>query len=198
MEKQTILEEHNIARQLLAMGKVTGQPAARNMREMVWDEELARIAQRWADQCMPEHDLRRNVGEGYSTVLDHQCYTFVQIGLRLVRTWPPHGLFIGCLLTKTLLSSKDTSRVGLMRYYKITSILLITSQCMYQVYKYSWRSWNISPFIFSMDTGHYTQVGSVITHLNTGILGLVLLLLLNIVTACLGRHLHGRVWLYLL
>ena len=23
------------------------------MREMVWDEELARVAQRWADQCMP-------------------------------------------------------------------------------------------------------------------------------------------------
>ena len=29
----------------------------------VWDEELARISQRWADQCMPGHDQRRNVGE---------------------------------------------------------------------------------------------------------------------------------------
>ena len=26
----------------------------------VWDEELARIAQRWADQCKPGHDHRRN------------------------------------------------------------------------------------------------------------------------------------------
>ena len=37
--------------------------AATNMKEMVWDEELAVIAQRWADQCMPGHDHRRNVGE---------------------------------------------------------------------------------------------------------------------------------------
>ena len=67
--------------------KVKGQPGALNMREMVrwkfrncfqsqvsqrlkqantcsqvWDEELARVSQRWADQCMPGHDQRRNVG----------------------------------------------------------------------------------------------------------------------------------------
>jgi hypothetical protein len=66
MEKQTLLEEHNRARQMLALGKVKGQPAAMNMREMVWDDELSRIAQRWADQCMPGHDHRRNVGKGYS------------------------------------------------------------------------------------------------------------------------------------
>ena len=29
----------------------------------VWDEELARVSQRWADQCMPGHDQRRNLGE---------------------------------------------------------------------------------------------------------------------------------------
>jgi len=55
------LEEHNRLRQSLANGKVKGQPGALNMREMVWDEELARISQRWADQCMPGHDQRRNV-----------------------------------------------------------------------------------------------------------------------------------------
>ena len=68
MEKQSILQEHNRARQMLALGKVNGQPAAVNMREMVWDEELARIAQRWADQCMPGHDHRRNVGKGCRSV----------------------------------------------------------------------------------------------------------------------------------
>lgn len=61
MDKQVILEEHNRARQSLANGKVKGQPGALNMREMVWDEELARISQRWAEQCKPGHDLRRNV-----------------------------------------------------------------------------------------------------------------------------------------
>ena len=73
MEKQTILQEHNRARQMLALGKVAGQPAAMNMREMVWDEELARIAQRWADQCMPGHDHRRNMGQG--------CRSVLQIGI---------------------------------------------------------------------------------------------------------------------
>ena len=50
-------------RQMIALGQVKGQPAATNMKEMVWDEELAVIAQRWAVQCMPGHDHRRNVGE---------------------------------------------------------------------------------------------------------------------------------------
>ena len=63
MEKQKILAAHNTVRQMVAMGQVKSQPAATNMREMVWDDELAVIAQRWADQCMPGHDHRRNVGE---------------------------------------------------------------------------------------------------------------------------------------
>ena len=33
-----------------------------NTCSQVWDEELARVSQRWADQCMPGHDQRRNVG----------------------------------------------------------------------------------------------------------------------------------------
>ena len=96
MEKQTILEEHNIARQLLAMGKVTGQPAARNMREMVWDDELARIAQRWADQCTPEHDLRRNVGKGYSSAFGSKvlqiCSDRFAVGQNVATTWTFHRM----------------------------------------------------------------------------------------------------------
>ena len=42
--------------------KVKGQPAAVNLRELVWDDELAEVAQRWADQCMPGHDHDRNLG----------------------------------------------------------------------------------------------------------------------------------------
>ena len=63
MEKQRIVDAHNKVRQMIALGKVAGQPAATNMKEMIWDSELAVIAQRWADQCMPGHDHRRNVGE---------------------------------------------------------------------------------------------------------------------------------------
>ena len=88
MEKQTILQEHNRARQMLALGKVAGQPAAMNMREMVWDEELARIAQRWADQCMPGHDHRRNVGKGCRLVLR---IGISQILYRQVCSWTECG-----------------------------------------------------------------------------------------------------------
>ena len=34
-EKQTILDEHNRLRQLVALGQISGQPSAANMREMV-------------------------------------------------------------------------------------------------------------------------------------------------------------------
>ena len=88
MEKQSILQEHNRARQMLALGKVSGQPAAMNMREMVWDDELARIAQRWADQCMPGHDHRRNVGKGCRSVCSVRLS---HISYRQVCSWTERG-----------------------------------------------------------------------------------------------------------
>ncbi|CAL4059800.1 unnamed protein product, partial [Meganyctiphanes norvegica] len=60
--RETILNSHNKLRQKVSMGQVRGQPPAINMRTMVWDEELATVAQRWADQCMPGHDHSRNIG----------------------------------------------------------------------------------------------------------------------------------------
>ena len=86
MEKQRIVDAHNKVRQMIALGKVAGQPAATNMKEMIWDSELAVIAQRWADQCMPGHDHRRNVGEGYRRwVVRYNCAD-PQTGTRWVRT----------------------------------------------------------------------------------------------------------------
>jgi len=38
----------------VAKGEQPDQPPASNMREMVWNEELASIAQRYADQCMDQ------------------------------------------------------------------------------------------------------------------------------------------------
>ncbi|XP_077280956.1 venom allergen 5 isoform X3 [Temnothorax americanus] len=60
-EKQIILNEHNRLRQLVALGQIHGQPGAANMMEMIWDDELAAIAQRWADHCAESHDSLRNV-----------------------------------------------------------------------------------------------------------------------------------------
>ncbi|XP_061711300.1 venom allergen 5-like [Cydia pomonella] len=64
LEKQSIVDAHNRLRQSIALGQVSSQPPAANMMEMVWDEELAATAQRWADQCTPAHDhaAQRDVG----------------------------------------------------------------------------------------------------------------------------------------
>ncbi|XP_042876308.1 venom allergen 5.02-like [Penaeus japonicus] len=58
---ETILSTHNTLRQKVSMGQVRNQPPALNMRVLEWDDELAAVAQRWADQCMPGHDRSRNV-----------------------------------------------------------------------------------------------------------------------------------------
>ena len=54
-EKIEIVDEHNKLRSRLAMGH-TDHPAAANMQELQWDEELAVLAQRHADQCRFVHD----------------------------------------------------------------------------------------------------------------------------------------------
>ncbi|KAF6213499.1 hypothetical protein GE061_011219 [Apolygus lucorum] len=58
-QKTKLLKVHNALRNMVASGNVRGQPPAQNMREMVWDEKLAQIAQRWADRCVFEHDPHR-------------------------------------------------------------------------------------------------------------------------------------------
>ncbi|KOX67313.1 Venom allergen 5 [Melipona quadrifasciata] len=60
-EKQTILDEHNRLRQLVALGQVSGQPSAANMREMIWDDELATMAQKWTNRCAEIHDDHRHI-----------------------------------------------------------------------------------------------------------------------------------------
>merc|ERR1712060_680 len=60
--KNTIVRVHNELRNKVAMGEETSgpQPSAANMRKIAWDDELATIAQRWADQCKYGHDHHRN------------------------------------------------------------------------------------------------------------------------------------------
>merc|ERR1712203_264372 len=62
--KTTILAKHNELRRRVAKGEESGQPAAADMRELVWDDELEAIAQRWADQCTFEHDSVRTMLDG--------------------------------------------------------------------------------------------------------------------------------------
>ncbi|KAJ8674849.1 hypothetical protein QAD02_010635 [Eretmocerus hayati] len=65
-DKNLIVKRHNQLRRRVANGQETEgspgpQPAARSMPHLQWDDELAMIAQRWADQCDYGHDTCRNV-----------------------------------------------------------------------------------------------------------------------------------------
>jgi hypothetical protein len=67
--KQEIVNKHNELRRQVAKGYENRgspgpQPAASDMLLMVWDDELATIAQRWADQCTFGHDNERSISEG--------------------------------------------------------------------------------------------------------------------------------------
>ncbi|GFQ89276.1 hypothetical protein TNCT_30261 [Trichonephila clavata] len=58
-EKGTIVKCHNTYRNKIANGKeksLGGMPEAADMMEMVWDDELAAIAQKHAEQCEFDHD----------------------------------------------------------------------------------------------------------------------------------------------
>ncbi|XP_039301713.1 venom allergen 5 [Solenopsis invicta] len=66
---ETVLDSHNLYRVLIASGNESRgnpgpQPAARAMMELIWDDELAVIARRWALQCkLSEKDQCRDVGK---------------------------------------------------------------------------------------------------------------------------------------
>ncbi|XP_046998606.1 venom allergen 5-like [Schistocerca americana] len=62
----SVVEAHNRLRDRVAAGRERRgrpgpQPPAADMNTLVWDDELARIAQRWADQCTFGHDSCRDV-----------------------------------------------------------------------------------------------------------------------------------------
>ena len=80
--KQAIVDKHNEIRAKVARGEETNgnQPGASNMKKLVWkwrcftqilnlspqvwNDELAVIAQRWADQCSFDHDTNRQKTDG--------------------------------------------------------------------------------------------------------------------------------------
>ncbi|GAB6023013.1 hypothetical protein CHUAL_007103 [Chamberlinius hualienensis] len=66
--KADILNAHNKFRQLVANGYQENQPSASNMFEMIWDDNLAEVAQRWANQCQFSHDENRRTEKFYENV----------------------------------------------------------------------------------------------------------------------------------
>ncbi|XP_063988419.1 uncharacterized protein LOC135168315 [Diachasmimorpha longicaudata] len=67
-ERNALLDRHNGYRARVASGQETRgapgpQPAARNLGPLRWNNEIAEIAQRWADQCNYGHDRCRNTAD---------------------------------------------------------------------------------------------------------------------------------------
>ena len=61
-DQQKLVDLHNNFRRIVAKGlekRGGGQPIAVNMNELIWDDDLAYVAQRWADQCSDGHDRSR-------------------------------------------------------------------------------------------------------------------------------------------
>ncbi len=55
-ERKAMLKVSNNHRRKFAKGKVSGWPAAADMMQLTWSDELAEVAQRHADQCVFAHD----------------------------------------------------------------------------------------------------------------------------------------------
>ncbi|XP_014208149.1 venom allergen 3-like [Copidosoma floridanum] len=71
-EKKAIVELHNELRRKVASGQeIRGNPGPQRklqngkMANLKWDEEIAKIAQHWADQCQIKHDACRNTPKDY-------------------------------------------------------------------------------------------------------------------------------------
>ncbi|XP_037526556.1 CRISP/Allergen/PR-1 [Rhipicephalus sanguineus] len=104
-EKKDFLRRHNKLRSLIAMGRLKGFKPAANMYELVWDDELAEVAQALADQCGDMmHDnangrfTRRFRVTGQNLASERRSNDVRKMdGLRFVDTWfkehrdyPPH------------------------------------------------------------------------------------------------------------
>jgi len=65
-EKTFIVDRHNELRRRIANGEddVSNMPKAANMMELEWDDELAKIAQGYANQCYYGHDKCRLTSDG--------------------------------------------------------------------------------------------------------------------------------------
>jgi len=58
-EAASELAAFNQVRSNVALGSVSGQPSAANMARLVWDADLAAVAQSWTDQCVFAHNPNR-------------------------------------------------------------------------------------------------------------------------------------------
>ena len=120
-----IVEAHNKYRARIAngeewLGSPGPQPGASNMQEMVWDAELATVAQKHADQCVFEHDCS-------------DCR-------RVQRFRVGQNLYI---YKQTIRSAPVNWKRAIASWYDEVKLF---------------SKFHVSPFKFSHETGHYSQL----------------------------------------
>ncbi|XP_043468667.1 venom allergen 3-like [Leptopilina heterotoma] len=121
-QQNEIVNVHNEFRQRVATGNERRgspgpQPRARNMPNMIWDLEIANVAQRWANRCTFGHDTCRNVRR-------------FGVGQNVAMAW-------------TTGSNPSSIRDLITMWYD-------------EVAQFSPNQ--ISPFRFTGETGHYSQM----------------------------------------
>ncbi|KAL0882405.1 hypothetical protein ABMA27_000889 [Loxostege sticticalis] len=92
------VDGHNLHRLDAALGHIPRQPASSNMKPMVWDEELAEKAARWAENGLFDHNPDRTmvwaestkIGCGISQKRENDYVTTL-----FVCDYGPTGNFIG-------------------------------------------------------------------------------------------------------
>ncbi|XP_063824559.1 venom allergen 5-like [Ostrinia nubilalis] len=78
------VDGHNIRRQQLAKGEIGGQPAASEMKFMIWDHELAAKAEKWASEYRESHNPDKSVGSGRWSVGENlYWYSITDFGYKL-------------------------------------------------------------------------------------------------------------------
>ena len=90
--QEEIVRSHNMLRSVVARGQERrglggGQPAAGDMRELVWDTELARVAQAHADKCQFDHDCRQCRAVPRWGVVGQNLYIYRQTVRRPAVDW---------------------------------------------------------------------------------------------------------------
>ncbi|XP_047525717.1 peptidase inhibitor 16-like [Pieris napi] len=63
-DKDEILDKINSRRNKVASGAIRSLPPAKNMLKLEWNDELALLAQRWADQCLSNDLMDECTGNG--------------------------------------------------------------------------------------------------------------------------------------
>ncbi|XP_037296592.1 scoloptoxin SSD976, partial [Manduca sexta] len=128
------VDGHNSRRFLLSQGKVPGQPAAAEMKYMVWDDELAAKAAKWAAENHNYHNPDNTVGSGrFRTGENLYWYSTtdrsfkLNVGSALDAWWDEHKDYrYGPLKASDFSSSVQIGHYTQVRTYHLINKIYIT------------------------------------------------------------------------